>query len=867
MATSYNLLKIGQYHVSLEYGDCEDATILIGNKGGQDIKIRLADLATYVASTKGVDQLNDLVGSYEARPDIKLTALETGKVINAAGAKVAKSGWAVAEFTAQLGNVYLFNPGATASDVCVFAEKIDKVETRGISYAYTYDAKGNPLTAKATYNGVTHSYTYTNTYTTQEGGQESLSVVITDDQTGKTVEYLPQTYQTTVGAYQPMVRLNENAELPKDGYCRFVSNFQTSDSIRIAVSYKVDSADLTMKVVRSGMVASMCTQLSKINQKVDEAKAAIEVLTKEVSNMSNGLGMVGFCRVNGDVSCDPAADQVYGTKEMIHEIGKHFRLGLAKTNGSVADVKRMAPGRLTLGADGQKHAIDGTEGDVVLVFDDDVYLQKCTQMVNNVELNCMGVSMNAHSWHGHAAKHFKPFAISPHYTVNCKLDGDERTQAHVVWNRAAKGTMNAVEPILKATYKQAGGAHTQYVSTIGSIQMAQAKNTDPLTNRPWMSQYYEFYEIWAALLQIECGTLAHTRLNLFGTGDTPLDTVNASTWHDAQMSGNSGYKVVKADGTIAWHDINGYNEFVGTDGNKHSLEGSICGTNSYNPVDILEGQRFLDGLADAGLLDYLGDTSVLFTLTDEGVVTKVDGVNVETGEGMEACKHYYQARNVPGCEGMADGVMTAVVNSYTKLEFADGVTDLNGNAVSIAYMKRSMPIYRGKSLPYQGCFEQTYGAAYTMVVGDNADDISVEFRCASDVNNIPPLKTFGAEVYQGPSGTNLAMEHGLDQLVDRTKQLTGVEGWAAKCDYSLSLLAFSSFGGGARSRENAYIWLYKTNNAGVGKRQVHGSPFGCPACSWLAPASVRTAYWRNAAGYSDVVSAGALASYPVQIVS
>lgn len=861
-------LEITDYHSSLQKIECTGDEMVITSKDGVDYRVQMSSIATYMAAQWNADQLNSLVGMYEPLPDIALTALETGKVINANGVKVSKSGWAVAEFTAQLGNVYLFNPGATASDVCVFAEKIDKVETRGISYAYTYDAKGNPLTAKATYNGVTHSYTYTNTYTTQEGGQESLSVVITDDQTGKTVEYLPQTYQTTVGAYQPMVRLNENAELPKDGYCRFVSNFQTSDSIRIAVSYKVDSADLTMKVVRSGMVASMCTQLANIHQEVNEAKAAIDVLTKEVSNMSNGLGMVGFCRVNGDVSCDPAADQVYGTKEMIHEIGKHFRLGLAKTNGTVADVKRMAPGRLTLGADGQKHTIDGTEGDVVLVFDDDVYLQKCTQMVNNVELNCMGVSMNAHSWHGHAAKHFKPFAISPHYTVNCKLDGDERTQAHVVWNRAAKGSMNAVEPLLKATYKQTGGAHTQYISTIGSIKMAQAKNTDPLTNRPWMSQYYEFYEIWAALLQIECGTLAHTRLNLFGTGETPLDPVNASTWHDAQMSGNSGYKVVKADGSVAWYNIHGYQSFlVSGSETKYSLESAICGTNTYNPVDIIEGQRFLDGLADAGLLDYLGVTSALFTLTDDGVVTKVDGVNVETGEGMEACKHYYQARNVPGCEGMADGVMTAVVNSYTKLEFKDGVTDLNGNAVSIAYMKRSMPIYRGKSLPYQGCFEQTFGAAYTMVVGDTADDISVEFRCASDVNNIPPLKTFGNEVLQGPSGTNVAMERGLDQLVDRTKQLTGNEGWIAKCDYSLSLFAFSSFAGGARSRENAYLWLYKTNNAGVGNRQVHGSPVGCIANTWNALASVRTALWDNAASFSSAYYAGALASYPVQIVS
>lgn len=859
-------LEITDYHSSLQKLECNGDEMVLTFKNGTDYAVPMSSIVTFMASQWNADQLNALIGMYEPRPDITLTSLEEGKVINASGVKVAKSGWAIAEFTAQLGNVYLFNPGATASDVCVFAEKIDKVETRGVDYAYTYDAKGNPLTAKATYNGATHSYTYTNTYTTQDG-HESLSVVITDDQTGKTVEYLPQTYQTTVGAYQPMVRLNENAELPKDGYCRFVSNFQTSDSIRIAVSYKVDSADLVMKVVRSGMVASMCTQLSKINQKVDEAKAAIEVLNKEVDRMSNGLGMVGFCRVNGDVSCDPASDQVYGTKAMIHEIGKHFRLGLAKTNGNVCDIKRMAPGRLTLGADGQKHAIDGTEGDVMLVFDDDVYLQKCTQMVNGVELNCMGVSMNAHAWHGHAAKHFAPFAISPHYTVNAKLEGDERSQAHVVWNREAKGTMNEVDPILKATYKQAGGAHTQYVSNVSAIQLAQAKNTDPLTNRPWMCQYYEFYEIWAALLQIECGTLAHTRLNLFGTGDTPLDAVNANTWHDAQMSGNSGYKVVKADGSLSWCNIHAYHKFLvsGSD-NEYSLLSAICGGNIYNPVDMLEGQRFLDGMAEAGLLDYLGDTSALFTLTDDGVVTKVDGVNVDTGEGMETCKHYYQARNVPGCEGMADGVMTAVVNSYTKLEFADGVTDLNGNTVVTAYLKRSMPIYRGKSLPYQGCFEQTFGAHYTIIVGETTSDITTEFRCASDVNNIPPLKTFGAEVYKGASDTTVAMERGLDNIVNRDNLMQN-EAWMTKCDYSLSLFAFSAYGGSSRSRENSYLWLYKGNNAGVGKRQVHGSSVGCFASTWNASASVRTAFWNGAAGDGSLIYAGALASYPVQIIN
>ena len=71
----------------------------------------------------------------------------------------------------------------------------------------------------------------------------------------------------------------------------------------------------------------------------------------------------------------------------------------------------------------------------------------------------------------------------------------------------------------------------------------------------------------------------------------------------------------------------------------------------------------------------IGNIGNVFTFDAAGNVScTTDGsVNLSTGAGMEACKHYYVVRNVPGCEGMADGVMTAVVNSYTKMEFIDGV--------------------------------------------------------------------------------------------------------------------------------------------------------------------------------------------------
>ena len=249
-----------------------DATITEANvlqvtdRNGTQKTLDLAAVAKANAVTEDVNRIKESMGAYSDRPDITLTAKENNVAISADGVKVSKSGWAIAEFTAELGNIYLFNPGETSSDVCVFAEYIDKQETRAIDYAYTYDENGRVLTAKATYNGKTYTYTY----------DYSSSITAITDKDGNSVTSLPSVYTTTVGAYQPMTILNADAELPEDGYCRFVSNFTTASAIKIVVSYKVASADLTMKVVRDGSTANMCSQLAKINKKVDEVNGKVE---------------------------------------------------------------------------------------------------------------------------------------------------------------------------------------------------------------------------------------------------------------------------------------------------------------------------------------------------------------------------------------------------------------------------------------------------------------------------------------------------------------------------------------------------------------------------------------------------------------
>nr|DAV54950.1 MAG TPA: protein of unknown function DUF285 [Caudoviricetes sp.] len=249
-----------------------DATLTEGNifevtdRTGTTKSVSLAEA---VKVGNDVTRIKQTLGAYSDREDVVLTPKETNKAISSDGVKVPRQGWAIAEFTAEKGNEYLFKPNVIDGSVCVFAEYITSIETRGIDYTYTYNEDGTIATATATYLGKTHVYTYewtveagVNTPTIKEG-----DVIINN---------LPMTYETKVGTYSPLVKLNEDAELPIDGYCRYMSHFKGNSSIKIVVSYKVGTADLTMKVLRDGVLASISTQLGNLSQKEDETRKKVE---------------------------------------------------------------------------------------------------------------------------------------------------------------------------------------------------------------------------------------------------------------------------------------------------------------------------------------------------------------------------------------------------------------------------------------------------------------------------------------------------------------------------------------------------------------------------------------------------------------
>lgn len=824
-----------------------DGTLTITNREGHEASINIGEGEKVKELVTSMKRVKESLGHYTARPDIVLTPSEQNVAISADGVKVAKTGWAIAEFTAEKGNEYLFKPNVVDGTVCIFAEKISSVEIRSIDYTYSYNEDGTTASATATYLGKTHTYSYA--YADGEDGTKSVTIT---DESGAVVTELPYQYKTTVGFYAPLVRLNAEAELPEDGYCRFMSHFQGNASMTVAVSYKTGTADLTMKVLRDGVFASISTQLGNLSQKENETRSLAVELKEKMATFVDTNPYVGMVRMNGDAS--PDAEMTFGDKQLMHEVGAEWKLATVK-DGVVTHV--MAPGRLTLDENGEEVKIDGTDGDVMLI-NRNANVINATKVIDGREMNCLAIGKTAAKWYGVESKKMPAFGMTPCETVNAKIEGDTRSQAHCVYNTTLNGMYGTADTsVLKASYINRGAGHASNTSAVSSIQNAQNKNTDPLTARPYIGWHHGTYEALLTTMFAEIGSVDHTDVKMFGSGVT-LQNISASQFNDDAISGVSGWKIIAATGETYYSNYTGSQVYV-VSKNKNIQLANGLSTIVNNPVQLLEGQRILDAIAKAGLIDKIGNKANIFYYDENGnAVCASDGsVNLDTGEGMEMLKFYFVVRDVPRCEGMKDGVMTAVVNRYVKTEIADGCQSTDKKVSfdgAIAILKVSIPVYRGFTLPYVGQFRQMSYAYYTIHNIDGATH--VDYRCTESMEDVQPLTVFNQNAYQCAYGTKPPMLVGLNK-----KKNYGVtdmrDSYIKSSDYNMSQFCYKTVGSSLHTHECAYLWLYPSNNGGVVTSQVHGSVVGCAASR--GNVSARTASCDVHAGHVYGDCAGAFA--------
>lgn len=637
------------------------------------------------------------------------------------------------------------------------------------------------------------------------------------------------------------------------------ADWQAEIGKTIQVSAAIDAAN------KATLAAN--TAASNANTAADAAKKASSKATDAADSVKSLLDAfastnpyVGFARVSGDADPTPTADYMYGSRALIREIGSHIKLGTVKRVDNEAVLQHeCAKGRITLATNGDEVAVDGTEGDLLVYTDIPLYLLKANEVVNSKEMSCMGVGVVPCYWQNHAAKRLDCFGISPFYTTNCKLEGDEREQAHCVITDKAVGTYTAPNGFFQEVFKANGAGYPSLnVSALGCIHQAQNKNADPNTNFPYMGCYYEFYELMLAMMYAECGTLNTTDIYSMGVGCTIQEIVNDSTWNNEQIAANSGIKYFNADGSVTtFGGIMQQHLKQGANGGVQYNIAALVGNSHYGFTKNGEVLSLLDGITKAGLQASIGSAANIFYYDDNNnVVCSSDGsINLTTGEGMVANKRYYIVRNVPNCEGIAEGVMTAVVNCYVKMNVSDNIyvdsTDLTGG---YAIIKFSHSIYRGMSIPLDGLFRQLSGAYY--VSGQTTSGYYDNFYCADKWQDVAPLTD---DTGYGDIGTEFNILQGLSKKTS----VPGNDGWVSKVDYSQSLFCFKALVAGEHTYEVAYtwnshyIWGFSYGLPALGKEGVKAFVVGCSANN--AKASARTVAGSNAVSDNHSNYAGAFA--------
>lgn len=600
-----------------------------------------------------------------------------------------------------------------------------------------------------------------------------------------------------------------------------------------------------------------------------EMAKKVEQNTAEIAGVQKRLDMfgdayVGFARVSGDADPKPSQTYIYGTRQLVREIGKHMKIGTVKRVGNEAVLQHEgAPGRITKASNGEAMAVDGSEGDLLVYTDIPLHLIKANDTVEGQEMSCMGVGVVPCYWMGHAAKRLEPFAFAPFYTVNAKIFDDERSCAHCIISDAVAGTSQTLNGFVKESFRpNANGYYNTGISSLTSIHNAQNKNADPNTNRPYMGGYYEFYELWMAMMYIECGTLDTTDLYSMGVGLTQSSPATADTWNNERIAANSGIKMMTADGTVAGYaGLMSKSMRKGASGNDDYNLAAVIGSGYYSATKCGETLMVLDGITKAGLQAKVGLSSNVFYFDESNNLVCSTDINLDTGEGMTPNKRYFVVRDVPNCQGIGEGVLTAVVNTYAKFSVADGIytgsTDLTGGTV---IYKFSHSVYRGMSIPMDGAFMQLCGAHY--MSGRTAEGtVYGKFCCADKVQDMAPLTS---DTAYGDIGTEFNILKGLNNV----KNVSGNSGWVSKADYSLSLFCFTEHSGSMHSKECRYtwngnsLWGWGDGNTGlpaIGKEGVKALVAGCIADSDVASACTANCDVGVSVGVGYGLYAGALA--------
>ena len=523
-----------------------------------------------------------------------------------------------------------------------------------------------------------------------------------------------------------------------------------------------------------------------------------------------------------DVS-NPNLANVYGSKDALNRVLKHYKMGLFKKG---VLVKECAPCRITKAVDGSDINIDGSEGDIMLYTDTPIYRDRCS--VSGVTVpnssatthNMIGLGLMPHQTSGKEAKKMNPFAFTPGYV---QLDR-EANEYRSCYNTSYKGSGGEPKPFFTTNFIGENGAQGGYPIMRQSAvdNMQRSRNKGP----KYQGIFYEFYEMWLIAMYLELGSLCFTYIDSFGKGCT-YNTPDASNWISG---GSSGIRIKdgKGEGTDDYSALMDGRYKIGESGDNMTPLNGLVGSNYYNFEEALESQRFVDALVKSNLADKVDGVTVLEYDDDvnkKGYVKVSDGVDVASGNGMKEGKKYYTIRNVPNCQGIGDGVMTYVLNVFVKTTFNSGVyrrsTDLGGKNI---IFKFSYPTYRGLEL-FSGAFTHIEGINH--IIGNYGGVRNVSIWYAKDYTDIK----YDPTNYK-PTDSKVPIDEDIPYIkgfVKGGEYNASNSGWVKNTNYDVSLYCATECGGNANDKSYECGYVLRNGSTNDGYKEVKASVVGCNA--------------------------------------
>ena len=477
---------------------------------------------------------------------------------------------------------------------------------------------------------------------------------------------------------------------------------------------------------------------------------------------------------------------------------------------------------------GTPHAIDGSDGDVLIVNIEDFYSINGKHTIEGTEYDVFLMSRTPFTWQGIEAEHMEKFGWSPDYCVS-HTDTDNVVRMHSVYNPAWNGSYNAPVGVagkyvyttdpdtgdIVETYDAnetllggAGGLHSTNIDLPTGEQRAMNMNADPTKTVPWMNQTAEGCNRLMSLILAEGGTFDAHNANLMGSGFSSNDPATAAgDWEQAGSGAKNGLRVMDKNG--AW-------KYYGLNGNVRFLTGATTGTvyaanviNSWrNPWHILEANRAVSYAIE-------NDVHELEWFVFEG--------------------NKYKFRSVQGFNGPSHGEMTCVVwklmatqAGANAIDPTDNVTSIAGNRVEILV---STALIHGM-MTQVSPLRWTSGLLFT-------EDENGQYECYLERDQAELVKGIAADNYDP------ATPRDFETIYDHVLTVQKGEGYAKNYLNGALMLPDNNAnksGAGLHTYVGKYNW-FTGGNASAGKKSVRGFLRGNGANgSNLSPLSMRAYY-------------------------